>query len=171
MNAGSSTFLLTTVLEDDMRVIVTAQALVIMPGIVLRLNEQEAIDRKHCMQPLGGGLYRATLENHFKHDQVVEFEGAIPKQYITSCEPISDDGRALPPASSGVARVAHPQAATPAVTGIEHAAPSKQRLDLDGMTKAQLIEFSEQRHVRVDAGMNKAQIIAVLKKNLRADAA
>ena len=39
------------------------------------------------------------------------------------------------------------------------------------MTKAQLIEFAEQRHVNVDAGMNKSQIVAVLKKKLRTDAA
>ena len=156
-----------------MRVLVTAQALLLMPGIVVRLDEQEAQERRHCMQPLGDGLYRATLENHFKQGQVVEFEGEIPKQYVSSCEPIADDGRALPPETDGVARVAHyPAAQAPAaVAGIDAARPSKQRLDLDGMTKAQLIEFAEQRRVTVDAGMNKAQIVAVLKKKLRTDAA
>jgi len=153
-----------------MKVLVTAQALILMPGIVVRLNEEEARDRKHCMQPLGGGLYKATLENHFKRNQVVEFEGEVPKQYINSCEPIDDNGRVLPPAQPG-AGTAPSSTHAPAVTGIDSARPSKPRLDLDGMTKAQLIEFAEQRHVNVDAGMNKSQIVAVLKKKLRTDAA
>jgi hypothetical protein len=155
-----------------MKAIVTAQALILMPGIVMRLTDEEAVDRKHCMQPLGGGYYRATLENHFKKGQVVEFQGEIPKQYLSSCEPIADDGRVLPPASDGVARVAHypKPPATPAVTGTESARPSEQRVDLDGMTKAQLIEFAEQHNVSVDAGMNKNQIMAILKKKVRAAA-
>ena len=153
-----------------MRVLVTAQALLIMPGIVLRLDEQEAQERKHCMQPLGDGLYRATLENHFKKGQVVEFVGEIPKQYVSSCEPIADDGRVLPPESHGVGSPP-PKAHPAAVAGIDSSRPSKQRVDLDGMTKAQLIEFAEQRHVHVDAGLNKAQIIGVLRKKFRTDAA
>src|ERR1700694_1014826 len=108
-----------------MRVLVTAQALLIMPGIVLRLNEHEAQERKHCMEPLGDGLYRATLENHFKKGQVVDFVGEIPKQYVASCEPVADDGRVLPP-ESPTAGTAPAQAPPPAVTGIDAARPSKQ---------------------------------------------
>jgi hypothetical protein len=160
-------------LEDVMKALVTAQALILTPGFVVRLTEQEARERKHCTHDLGGGLYRVTLENHFKKGQTVEFEGDIPKQYVGSCEPVDESGRVLPPASSGVARVAHyPEApATPAVTRIDAAGASKQRLDLDGMTKAQLIEFAEERHVSINTGMNKHEIIGVLKKKLRTDAA
>jgi hypothetical protein len=157
-----------------MKVRVTAQALILLPGIVVRLSDEEARDRKHCMQSLGDGLYRTTLENHFKKGQLVDFEGEVPKQYVGSCELVDDDGRVLPPASAGVARVAHyPQPAAPAspVTGIDSARPSKPRLDLDGMTKAQLIEFAEERNVTINTAMNKNEIIAVLKKKLRTDAA
>jgi hypothetical protein len=156
-----------------MKAIVTAQALILMPGVVVRLTAEEAVDRKHCMQSLGDGLYRATLENHFKKGQVVEFPAEIPKQYLSSCEPIADDGRVLPPASGGgVARVAHypTPPATPVIGRSEPARPSEQRVDLDGMTKAQLIEFAEQHNVSVDAGMNKNQIMAILKKKVRAAA-
>ena len=156
-----------------MKALVTAQALALMPGIVVRLSDEQARERKHCTQKIGDGLYRVTLENHFKKGQVVEFEGEIPKQYVSSCAQVDDDGRVLPPASGGVARVAHfPKApATPPVTGSDAPGPSNKRLDLDGMTKAQLIEFAEQRHISIDAGMNKLQIIAVLKKKVRTDAA
>ena len=153
-----------------MKAIVTAQALILMPGVVVRLTAEEAIDRKHCMQPLGEGLYKATLENHFKKGQVVEFPAEIPKQYLSSCEPIDDDGRVLPPTSSGIGTA--PAQAPPAGSRAraESARPSEPRVDLDGMTKAQLIEFAEQHNVSVDAGMNKNQIMAVLKKKVRAAA-
>jgi hypothetical protein len=155
-----------------MKAIVTAQALIIMPGIVMRLTDEDARDRKHCMEPLGDGLYRATLENHFKKGHVVEFEGEIPKQYTSSCEPVSDDGRVLPPASDGVARLAHfptPETAT-AVAGAD-SKESQPRIDLDGMTKAQLLECAEQHQLRVDSNWNKHQLVTALKKKLRAEAA
>jgi hypothetical protein len=155
-----------------MKAIVTAQALILMPGVVMRLSDEDARDRKHCMQPLGDGLYRATLENHFKKGCEVEFEGEIPKQYTSSCEPIGDDGGTLPPASGGVARLAHfPQAqASTAVAGAD-SKESQPRIDLDGMTKAQLLECAEQHQLRVDSNWNKQQLVTALKKKLRAEAA
>jgi hypothetical protein len=151
-----------------MKAIVTAQALILMPGVVMRLSDEDARDRKHCMQPLGDGLYKATLENHFKKGCEVEFEGEIPKQYTSSCEPVDDDGRPLPPASAGVGTA---PAQTPTAIKGTDAARSPERVDLDGMTKAQLLEFAEQHRVHVDSNWNKHQLVTVLKKKLRAEAA
>jgi hypothetical protein len=39
-----------------------------------------------------------------------------------------------------------------------------QKKDVDDMTKAELLDFAEQRGVTVDAAWNKAQIITALKK-------
>ena len=49
-----------------MRVIVTAAALIITPGVELKLTPEDAKLRKHCMTHVAGGVYRATLENHYK---------------------------------------------------------------------------------------------------------
>ena len=67
-----------------MRVIVTAAALIITPGVELKLTPEDAKLRKHCMTHVAGGVYRATLENHYKTGEIVEFAGI--REYIE--EPI-----------------------------------------------------------------------------------
>lgn len=150
-----------------MKVIVTAPALILMPGsVVLKLSEADARERKHCTAPLGDGLYKVTLENHFKQGQVVEFEGdTIPKQFFNSCEPLGADGRVLPAAQgAGSSSAAAPQAAG---KGPESSSASHERHHLDGMTKAELLDFAATHQVAVDHGMNKSQLIAVLRKKVK----
>lgn len=150
-----------------MKVIVTAPALVLMPNsVVLRLSDEEAHERKHCTAPLGNGLYKITLENHFKQGQVVEFEGdTIPKQFFNSCQALGADGRPLS-AAPGAAPEPHAQ---PKATdhGHDTASASHGRHHLDGMTKAELLDFAAEHQVPVDHGMNKSQLIAALRKKLK----
>lgn len=150
-----------------MKVIVTAPALILMPGsLVLKLSDEEARERKHCTAPVGDGFYKVTLENHFKQGQIVEFEGdTIPKQFFNSCEAIGADGRVLPAAHGAAGPAAPPQKA--AGKGPESSSASLERHHLDGMTKAELLDFAESHQVAINHGMNKSQLIAALRKKLK----
>lgn len=149
-----------------MRVIVTAAALIITPGVELKLTPEDAKLRKHCMTHVAGGVYRATLENHYKTGEIVEFAGdAIPKQYMTSVSPVDEQGKVLLPQSPAPKAAVVPKT-DDAKLGPVAAEPltAAQKKDVDEMTKAELLDFAEQRGVTVDASWNKAQIIAALKK-------
>lgn len=156
-----------------MKAIVTAQALILLPGQVVRLSDAEARERRHCMEAIGNGLYRANLENHFKKGQTVEFEGDIPKQFLSSCEAIGDDGRPIQ-ATTGERKPTAPAAAT--VRGTQAASSSDaggndldrvSKSDLDSMTKAELIDFAEGHQVEVSADMNKTAIILAIRKKVK----
>ena len=150
------------------RVIVTAPFLVVMPKTILRLNDEEARERKLCTQPIGDGLYEVTLENHFKKGQIVEFQGEVPKHFSNSCAPVDDAGRVLPLERSGSNAFPAKPEASAAVGKGNHPAPP--RIDLDGMTKAQLLDFAAQQNLVVDGSKNRAEILAALKKKTRAAA-
>jgi len=135
-----------------MRVLVTAAALVITPGVELRLTPEEAKLRKFCMTPVGGGVFRATLENHYKSGAIVEFAGDVPKQYTTSVTPVDEHGKVLLPQSPAPA----PAPAAPAAKADD--------AHLGDMTKAELLDLAEQRGVTVDTAWNKAQIVSALRK-------
>jgi hypothetical protein len=180
------------------KAIVTATALVLMPGVVIVLTAEEAQERKHAVQAAvvdgaGNGTYKVTAENHFKNGQVVEFAGEVPKQYASSVTTVGADGRPLPSttAGAGAAEAKAPAAfhgsAVPNAPSGERAlglaggaheksepehlskAELKEELaELDGMTKAELIEYAEQHHVQVDANMNKSQLVAAISKRLKA---
>jgi hypothetical protein len=154
-----------------MKVIVTAASLLIMPGVVLRLTAEDAQLRKNCMKPLGDGLYKATLENHFKSGQVVDFPtDEIPKQYANSVSLCDEQGKVF--ASGGA--ISPPTFPEPDTATIQ--APAKdadvgpqplskaERADLDSMTKAELLDLAEAHGITVESGWNKTQITTALKK-------
>jgi len=170
-----------------MKVQVTATALVLMPGVVIRLSEEEALERKHAVEAIGDGKYKVTAENHFKNGQVVEFAGDVPKQYANSVTAVGDDGRPLPSATAGGAAEAKAPAAfrgaaVPNAPSGQHAMglagedAEKEKVtkaelqELDSMTKAQLLEFAEEHQVQVDEHMNKGQLVAAIRKRLKAAA-
>ena len=96
----------------------------------------------------------------------MEFAGdAIPKQYMTSVSPVDEQGKVLLPQSPAPKAAVVPKT-DDAKLGPVAAEPltAAQKKDVDDMTKAELLDFAEQRGVTVDASWNKAQIIAALKK-------
>lgn len=56
----------------------------------LRLSEKQYESRRHCLKPLGEGIFEISTPVEFKQNEVVEYDGEVNKAFLQDITPVPE---------------------------------------------------------------------------------